>query len=187
MAVALRRRHYVNSSPEVESEIAFDIDTLVNECRPESILIVGEDTLGCTQNFVRQCELVGKKCALTQISAAAALEQLNIQSRFDMGIVINAIENLEKETGEQLIARLRDVSTARFLVALPIGDQWEDTTSTWYSNELLGFGMKLVNRYDHDGKPVHIYKYDITSYKNSPKWLNSRDWANPHLWNKYRW
>ncbi len=29
--------------------------------------------------------------------------------------------------------------------------------------------------------------FDIAHYKTIPDWLNSRHWANPDLWGKYRW
>ncbi|WP_322520450.1 DUF6231 family protein [Guyparkeria halophila] len=32
-----------------------------------------------------------------------------------------------------------------------------------------------------------IYLFDIETYKRTPDWLNARHWANPELWDKYRW
>ena len=29
-----------------------------------------------------------------------------------------------------------------------------------------------------------FYIYNISSYKKSPDWLNSDNWANPELWEK---
>jgi hypothetical protein len=29
--------------------------------------------------------------------------------------------------------------------------------------------------------------FDVGSYKATPDWLNARHWANPQLWDKYRW
>jgi len=31
------------------------------------------------------------------------------------------------------------------------------------------------------------YCFDIDHYKTTPDWLNPRHWANPELWDKYRW
>ncbi len=68
-----------------------------------------------------------------------------------------------------------------------MGELWEQTLSVWKTADLLGYGMKLVSRYDIDSKPVHLYKYDITTYKKKPEWLNPTNWANPELWDKFRW
>lgn len=32
-----------------------------------------------------------------------------------------------------------------------------------------------------------VYLFDIETYKRTPDWLNARHWANPELWDKYRW
>ncbi|MDD3447840.1 MAG: DUF6231 family protein [Gammaproteobacteria bacterium] len=34
---------------------------------------------------------------------------------------------------------------------------------------------------------VHLYGFDIATYKVTPDWLNSRYWANPELWDRYWW
>lgn len=164
----------------------FDIETLLNECQPGSVLVVGgaaDDTVDTYQAQKRQ---LGVECRVERITGDARLESL--EQRYDMGIVTDTIEHMDKRDAILLLSRLRDLYTARFCVAVRMGDDWPDATSTWTRNELLGIGMMLVNSYrDVDGRDVHLYKYDIATYKPTPGWLNPDDWANPELWNKYRW
>ena len=104
-----------------------------------------------------------------------------------LGVVSNTLEMLDKDRAGQLISRLRDLHTGRFMAVVKIGENWDQTRSTWQTSELFGYGMKLVNRYQSDSKPIHLYKYDIVTYKQKPEWLNPKDWANPALWGKFRW
>ncbi|MCP4230831.1 MAG: hypothetical protein GY771_11905 [bacterium] len=79
------------------------------------------------------------------------------------------------------------LDSRKFLVLLPMGPGHPNTRSEWQATELFGFGMTLVNRYQENRHAYHLYKYDIATYKKVPEWLNVSRWANPELWNKYRW
>lgn len=168
-------------------QIAFDIDTLINECQPNSILTIGEQTKSFVSNYVAQKNSLNQKCIVRSVSFQDSLAYLQESARYDVGVVADTLEFLDKDESGQLIARLRDLHTARFVLVIRIGDQWQDLKSVWQTVDLLGFGMKLVNRYHVDDKPIHIYKYDITTYKKTPEWLNSKNWANPQLWDRFRW
>ena len=168
-------------------QIGFDIETLINECQPSSILVIGEKGQEYIGDYVTQKKVINQECSVTSLSVDSALSQLKSHERYDVGIVTDTVEYMDKDRSGQLIARLRDIHTTRFLIVIRMGDKWEQLKSIWQTVDLLGFGMKLVNRYEVDDKPIHVYKYDISSYKKTPEWLNSKDWANPQLWNKFRW
>ena len=95
-------------------------------------------------------------------------------ARYDLAIVADALEYMEKGHARKLLAALRDVHASRLCVAVRTGERWQGLTSHWDPTET-------------DGGPIHLYKYDIATYKQTPDWLNSRHWANPAMWNKYRW
>ena len=170
-----------------QDQIAFDIETLINECQPSSILTIGEQTQSFVTDYVAQKQSLNRKCTVTSISFQDALANLQETMRYDVGVVADTLEFLDKDQSGQLIARLRDLHTARFVLVVRIGDQWQHIKSVWQTVDLLGYGMKLVNRYNVDGKPIHIYKYDIATYKKTPEWLNSKNWANPQHWDRFRW
>ena len=168
-------------------QIGFDIETLINECQPASILVIGERAQGYIENYISQKKIIKQECSVTSISVDTALAQLKQHQRYDVGIVADAVEYLDKDQSGQLIASLRDLHTTRFVMVVRMGDKWDRLKSVWQTVDLLGYGMKLVNRYSFDDKPIHVYKYDISTYKKTPEWLNSKNWANPQLWDKFRW
>lgn len=165
----------------------FDIETLISESRPDSVLLVGTTADNILANYLAQRKLLNRPCRVVFVHRDQALEAIPKLGRFDAGIVVDSLEFLDKPRAGQLIARLRDLHTSRFCALVPIGDGWEGRVSHWTSADLLSYGMKLVNHYQADGGSLHLYKYDIASYKSTPDWLNPRNWANPELWNKYRW
>lgn len=164
----------------------FDIETLLNECQPASVLVIGSGADHAVAAYEEQKQLLGRECRIEHIRLDTPTKTLG--QRYDMGIVTETVEYMDKSEAVLLLSRLRDLYTARFCVALRMGGDWPGVASTWSRNELLGIGMMLVNSYNDDsGRPLHLYKYDIATYKPTPGWLNPDDWANPELWNKYRW
>ena len=169
------------------SQAWFDIETLVSASSPDSVLVVGPSVDGVLTEYRAQRQLLGRTCRFEFVHRDRIAESLPTLGRFDAGIVFDTLEYLDKQRGGQLIARLRDLHTLRFCLLAPVGDDWEGLRSTWRSADFLSYGMKLVNRYQTPAGTLHLYKYDIASYKSTPDWLSARDWANPELWNKYRW
>ncbi len=169
------------------SDYGFDIHTLLVDTQPNSILIIGRGGELLVADYIEQRRFLKKPCRVEIVQNSNPLLQLRALGRFDTGVVINAIEQLDKEIAEQLIASLRDVHTSRFCVVVPIGDAWDDHRSKWEANELISLGLSLVNKYEQNERILHLYKFDVATYKNTPKWLNAEKWANPQLWDKYRW
>jgi len=166
---------------------AFDIGTLLADSRPESILSIGPATRDLLADYLEQRAFLVRPCRIVTLEPADALANLGKLGRFDLGIVADTLEQMDKIEGRHLIARLRDVHTARFCVVVTIDARETGGKSQWTASDFLGLGMTLVNAYDHDSVPRHMYKYDIATYKSTPDWLNPSDWANPELWDKYRW
>lgn len=165
---------------------SFDVETLLNECQPGSLLVIGDGANDAVERYLEQKRVLRRQCRVEQLDRDTPVDSLD--RRYDMGIVTETIEFMDKHAAVRLLSRLRDLYTARFCTAVRVGDDWTGLSSTWTRNELLGIGMMLVNSYEDDGnRRVQLYKYDIATYKPTPRWLNPEDWANPELWNKYRW
>ncbi len=160
-----------------------DIVAIVESLRPDSVVIVtaqGEDLVAEMGHKFPQLQL-------TQIPAdEVAGLSIGAQSS-GLAIVANALEYMEKQTAQSIIARLRDLFSGILLVAVPIGQEWHDLRSNWDASELLALGLHLVKSYTYESKPLHLYQFDIQNYKLTPDWLNSRNWANPEMWDKARW
>mgnify|MGYP000721608246 CR=1 FL=1 len=82
----------------------------------------------------------------------------------------------------QLVGRLRDLHADRVLVIAS-----RDHGGHLGRQELVGLGFqRWASSLDPDGRR-RWYEFDIAHYKVTPDWLNARHWANPELWDKYRW
>ena len=49
---------------------------------------------------------------------------------------------------------------------------------------LMSLGFQLRKQIQQNNIFFVFYIYNISSYKKSPDWLNSDNWANPELWEK---
>ncbi|MFP4639754.1 MAG: DUF6231 family protein [Guyparkeria sp.] len=73
----------------------------------------------------------------------------------------------------QLLASLRDRGNRPVIV---------------YLHESVDDRMKMIALgYKASSPDDPVYQFDIHDYKQTPDWLNPRNWANPELWDKYRW
>lgn len=76
----------------------------------------------------------------------------------------------------ELLAALRDKANRR--IAVHVGDT---RVGDAVDQRMVSLGYRRQSA--NDG----LYLFDIESYKDTPDWLNPRNWANPELWDKYRW
>lgn len=162
----------------------FDIETLLNASQPNSILAVGKDAPATLQSYLQQRAFVKRDCRVTKVDAAEPIADIE---RHDAGVVVGAMETLSKTEGLRLLSRLRDILTGQFCVVLPIVPEHSEDENAWRANELLALGLTLVNQYPTEQQPLMMFKYDIATYKKTPEWFNAESWANPELWDKYRW
>lgn len=126
-------------------------------------------------------------CRITHLDGGDPLARLASLGRFEVAVVARVLEHMNKAEAGRLIARLRDLNTPRLLVVVPAGSRWTGLASTWEQADLISYGLSLVREREMDGKPLQLYKFDISDYTRTPDWLNPDNWANPELWDKYRW
>lgn len=124
-------------------------------------------------------QLDAQRFALTHADLAQ-LEQA--QQPADFAVLIDYLEHLPKKDGLALVARLRDVLTRRVLVDINL-----NATEEWTQIDFIGLGFECVARYEWQNDKREIYAFDLRHYKPAPDWLNAKYWANPHLWDKFRW
>lgn len=151
---------------------------------PRSILAVGVAAAPLVEAY---CS-VTDGCELVSVNAADALARLvdaPAATRFDFGVVAGCLETLDRDAGDALVARLRDILVRRLCVVVQESDQAADYP--WKDAELTSLGLTLLEKAETDSGTLRVYGYDISSYKKTPDWLNPRHWANPQLWNKHRW
>ncbi len=159
------------------------LKALIEHFRPRRILSIGPAGKELFADYLAH----QPDCLLDEVLTAPEVEQLEQAGRHDLAFISHVLEKMPKAAAEQLLARLRDVHCHRLIIVVPIGTDWPQHTSFWQRNDLLALGFTLVGEFEHDGRPVDIFAFDIASYKTTPDWLNSKYWANPELFGKYWW
>ena len=105
---------------------------------------------------------------------------LPFTQRYDVGFVLLdsqellAISNTQKS---QLLVKLRDLMAKRIVVVSQLQDE--------KLLRSLGF-TQLIDRTLHD-RDFALWQFNILTYKHVTDWFNSKFWANPENWNKFRW
>ena len=166
--------------PETEQT---ELKSLIQQFQPKQILSIGPAGQELFADYLASC----KQCDLQEFVSPPTLQELDASWRFDLGFVSHVLERMPKPDAEQLIARLRDVHCDRLIVVIPVGTDWKDHVSHWQQTDMLGLGFSLLAEFQSNQHLVHIYAFDIASYKATPEWLNNKYWANPELFDKYWW
>ena len=68
------------------------------------------------------------------------------------------------------------------IMMLVTNDDKFKNNNTKYLNMFFGYGYKYYG--PSSNSKVQVFIYDISEYKDNPDWLNSKNWANPELWEK---
>ncbi|MBT3504715.1 MAG: hypothetical protein HN475_02960 [Piscirickettsiaceae bacterium] len=108
-----------------------------------------------------------------------SLAQLNTLPPIDIAIISDVIENLTKVDATQWLATLRNQYAQHLLL---IVDQ-QRAEPSWQLTDYLALGFK--KRGELNGQL--LFSYAIEDYQFKRDWLNSRHWANPENFDKYRW
>jgi len=103
---------------------------------------------------------------------------------FDLAMVAGALETLPQRTARQMLAKLRDLNTKRFIVLMRTGARDQHA---WRQTDMIAYGLKRCGRYQEDDEVFLLYRFNIYDYKDTPDWLNARYWAHPERWGKARW
>ena len=166
--------------PETEQT---ELQALIHQFQPQQILSIGPAGQELFTSYLAGCP----ECSLQECISVPTLEQLDGYGRYDLVFVSHVLESMPKSQAEQLIARLRDLHSERLIIVLPIGKDWPGHASHWQQTDMLGLGFSRVAKFQYKQHLVHIYAFDIASYKTTPEWLNSKYWANPEMFDKYWW
>ena len=100
--------------------------------------------------------------------------------RYGLGFVVMdsqelvALSDVQKS---QLLVKLRDLMAKRIVVVSRLQDE--------KLLRSLGF-TQLIDKTRHDSD-FALWQFNILTYKHVPDWFNSKFWANPENWNKFRW
>ncbi len=105
---------------------------------------------------------------------------LPFTQRYDLAFVLfntDEASNLDVQQKSQLIVKLRDLMAKKLVVVSKLQDE----------SLLRALGLtQLINQNTHD-QDFALWQFNILTYKHVPDWFNSKFWANPENWDKFRW
>lgn len=164
-----------------------DVKTLMAALRPANCLAVGEEAAVTLARSMSS----SPGCHLRAVPDGAAVSNLPLSEHFDLALVADTLEHMTHRDGEIMLQKLRDLYTSRFLLVVPLEDHGDEQSAEplghWSRNDLLGFGLQQIHTYRRDDGLLGLFSFDIDRYKHTPDWLSPRYWANPELWDRYRW
>ncbi|WP_407304359.1 DUF6231 family protein [Acinetobacter sp.] len=105
---------------------------------------------------------------------------LPFTQRYDLGMVLldsSELLDISNVQKSQLLVKLRDLMAKRIVVVSQLQDE--------KLLRALGF-TQLIDKTQHD-RNFALWQFNILTYKHIPDWFNSKFWANPENWNKFRW
>jgi len=158
-----------------------DIQALLDRLRPQSVLCLGAHCGALLERYLQ----AHTSCQPTCLSTAE-WPRIDTMGQFELTLVVDGLEDLDKESAAHLLARLRDLHGGRFALLLRMRSPTEPG-KTWQQADLLSFGLRLLNEYVTGAERYHLYYFDLHDYKSTPDWLNSRFWAHPERWDKDSW
>jgi hypothetical protein len=159
-----------------DADLVTNVERLILELRPQRLLLIGSLAVGFAGSY-------GEMEPAADIQAVEAADDAALQGvrPSDLAVVIGGLESLPRGTIATLLGQLRDLYARRMLVGL------DPTADNWTHRDMIGHGFVRLGELNGPSGPVRLYEFDIGTYKTTPDWLNSRNWANPRMFDKHRW
>lgn len=152
------------------ADLTHDVLALAAQYEPRRLLAAGDAAIRLLEHYQDDAVEVER------------LDPATADRRYDFALVAGYLEQVTPHEGAALLARLRDVQAQRFAVIVP-----EQRETHWTPDTFIALGMSIHGHYHEAGQPLLLATYDIANYKRTPDWLSPENWANPELWDKYRW
>jgi hypothetical protein len=147
----------------------------LEQAQPRKVLVAADHLPGSIQNWAEHHD-----CELTRITSRD--QTWEALGHYEFAIVADYLEHLQKSTGLQTLARLRNLHSQRIWVLVNAAGHWNFA-------DFIGLGFRRHAQFQSDAEePAMVcYGYDLASYNRVRSWNNPRFWANPENWNKYWW
>ena len=147
--------------------------------QPFTGLIIGNDT----QSVFSQIQAIDQAVSWEAFDYQAFIAH-RFATRYDLAVII--LSN-DSAIDTQIIQRCRDLFAKHCLV---VQDLSEPATGV----DVVSFGFSRLHEQpivENDPDPqttsYQVWQFNLFDYKHLPDWFNSKFWANPELWNKFRW
>ena len=90
-----------------------------------------------------------------------------------LALGIDALNGLNPQQAQHLISQTRLYTAPRILLAVQFGCALDEGMF-----RALGFTLSASDTTEK----MHVFYYDLATYKTVPDWLNARHWAHPERW-----
>jgi DNA-binding transcriptional LysR family regulator len=149
---------------------------LLAQHAPQSLLVIGSDQLPALQAFLA----AHPECRYAHAPAGELPAELAAQ-RFDLAIFVDCLEHLNKRSGLQLLAGVRNLNASKLAVLVDV------SACDWQLSDFYSLALQASEQFQRDQQMLTLFTYDLREYKQVPDWLNAKFWANPQLFGKYWW
>ncbi|WP_371368998.1 DUF6231 family protein [Pseudomonas sp. QL9] len=149
---------------------------LLDRYAPKHLLLVGATRIPAVDAFLQahpDCQL--DSCAAGPLPADLAAK------RYDLALLADCLEHLERRDALQLVGGIRNLNSSR--VAVLVDLQAAGARET----DFYALAMQASERFQRDEQTLTLFTYDLREYKQVPDWLNAKFWANPENFGKYWW
>jgi hypothetical protein len=146
---------------------------LVSQFKPRSILTAGETAAACLQT--------DKDTRLQHLTTPYSQQQLVEITPIDLALISHLTESMDKQAGQQWLGMIKNLYAPHIIL---ITNPELAELQGWAFTDYLALGFKHIAG-SEDG--LQIFGYAIENYQSERDWLNNRFWANPELYDKYRW
>ena len=154
------------------SELSTILSPLISRYQPKSVLIVGEIAHRSYEN---------QQDTRTQVlTTPFSLEQLSNLKPINLAIISDVIESMSKPQAIEWLSMVRNRHAQQLII---IVDSTRAAQQGWQLADYLALGMNNIDSHQQ----YQFFGYAIESYRPKRDWLNSRFWANPENYDKYRW
>jgi len=151
--------------------------------QPFTGLIIGNDT----QSVFSQIQAIDEA-----IDQAVSWEAFDYQAfiahrfakRYELAVII--LSN-DSAIDTQIIQRCRDLFAKHCLVVQNLSEPATGVDVVSFGFSRLHEQPIVENDQDHHATNYQVWQFNLFDYKHLPDWFNSKFWANPELWNKFRW
>ena len=151
--------------------------------QPFTGLIIGNDT----QSVFSQIQAIDEA-----IDQAVSWEAFDYQAfiahrfakRYELAVII--LSN-DSAIDTQIIQRCRDLFAKHCLVVQNLSQPKTGVDVVSFGFSRLHEQPIVENDQDHHATNYQVWQFNLFDYKHLPDWFNSKFWANPELWNKFRW
>ncbi len=156
----------------VQSDLSKIILPFIEQFQAKTLLLAGETAITLCNDLHDTRSFV--------LTTPFKLEQLDDVGAIHVAIISDLIESSNKTKANEWLGILRNRHTQHIIV---ISNKNKTTLQDWQFADFLALGLKKIANVQNQ----HVYAYAIENYHEKRDWLNSRFWANPENYNKYRW